>query len=126
MHYCTCMDTICCFCFCCCYCSMHHHHSWHFPVESRRTYLLLTHPVYAVPFFISIASISLSFHPQTKQQTNQKTEVATMDNNQLSGTMPCASIADLSFLQVLTADCLGAPNRPSPPLVICECCTQCF
>jgi len=49
-------------------------------------------------------------------------EVATMDNNQLSGTMPC----DFTNIKVLTADCLGAPNRPSPPLVICECCTQCF
>jgi hypothetical protein len=54
-------------------------------------------------------------------------EVATMENNQLSGTMPelvCANRTGL--LQVLTADCLGAPNRPSPPYVQCDCCTQCF
>jgi len=53
-------------------------------------------------------------------------EVATMDNNQLSGTMPCSLMSYVGTLKVLTADCLGAPNRPSPPLVICECCTQCF
>ena len=54
-------------------------------------------------------------------------EVATLDNNQLSGTMPCAEFAQtFSFPRVLTSDCLGAPNRPSPPLVICECCTTCF
>lgn len=55
------------------------------------------------------------------------TEVATMDNNFLSGTMPtevCDSIA--GSLEVLTVDCLGAPNRPSPPLVVCDCCTGCF
>lgn len=56
----------------------------------------------------------------------KQTEVATMDNNQLSGTMPCSSMSALQFLQVLTADCLGAPNRPSPPLLVCDCCTQCF
>jgi len=53
-------------------------------------------------------------------------EVATMDNNQLSGTMPCSFMNTTGTLKVLTSDCLGAPNRPSPPLVICECCTQCF
>lgn len=53
-------------------------------------------------------------------------EVATMDNNRLSGTMPCTVLASIPTLQVLTSDCLGAPNRPSPPLVVCDCCTQCF
>ncbi|VEU35164.1 unnamed protein product [Pseudo-nitzschia multistriata] len=53
-------------------------------------------------------------------------EVATMDNNRLSGTVPCGAMEPLPELQVLTVDCLGAPNRPSPPLVVCECCTQCF
>lgn len=53
-------------------------------------------------------------------------EVATMDNNMLSGTMPCDFMNATGKIQVLTLDCLGAPNRPSPPLVICECCTQCF
>jgi len=53
-------------------------------------------------------------------------EVATMDNNMLSGTMPCTFLEMLPTLQVLTADCLGAPNRPSPPLIVCDCCTQCF
>ena len=39
----------------------------------------------------------------------------------------CAEFAQtFSFPRVLTSDCLGAPNRPSPPLVICECCTTCF
>jgi hypothetical protein len=66
-----------------------------------------------------------NIYPQTKMKTKQ-TEVATMDNNQLSGTMPCSSMSALQFLQVLTADCLGAPNRPSPPLLVCDCCTQCF
>jgi len=53
-------------------------------------------------------------------------EVATMDGNMFSGTMPCSDMESLAALEVLTTDCLGAPNRPSPPLVICECCTQCF
>jgi len=53
-------------------------------------------------------------------------QVATMDNNQLSGEMPCDVMNSTGTLKVLTSDCLGAPNRPSPPLVICECCTQCF
>mmetsp|Transcript_11278 Transcript_11278/g.18140 ORF Transcript_11278/g.18140 Transcript_11278/m.18140 type:complete len:330 (+) Transcript_11278:1-990(+) len=53
-------------------------------------------------------------------------EVATIDNNQLSGTMPCNFVNTTGTLQVLTSDCLGAPNRPSPPLVVCPCCTQCF
>ena len=53
-------------------------------------------------------------------------EVATMDNNQLSGTMPCSFMNTTGALKVLTADCLGAPNRPSPPLITCDCCTQCF
>jgi hypothetical protein len=54
-------------------------------------------------------------------------EVATLENNQLQGAMPdlvCANRTGL--LQVLTADCLGAPSRPSPPYVECPCCTQCF
>lgn len=53
-------------------------------------------------------------------------EVATMDNNKLSGTMPCELMNSTESIKVLTSDCLGAPNRPSPPLVVCECCTQCF
>jgi len=53
-------------------------------------------------------------------------EVATMDNNQMSGTMPCSFMNTTGTLKVLTSDCLGAPNRPSPPLIICECCTQCY
>eukprot|EP00531_Pseudo-nitzschia_arenysensis_P001326 CAMPEP_0116124914 /NCGR_PEP_ID=MMETSP0329-20121206/5535_1 /TAXON_ID=697910 /ORGANISM="Pseudo-nitzschia arenysensis, Strain B593" /LENGTH=556 /DNA_ID=CAMNT_0003618927 /DNA_START=166 /DNA_END=1836 /DNA_ORIENTATION=- len=52
-------------------------------------------------------------------------QVATMDYNQLSGTMPCNVMNSTGTIKVLTSDCLGAPNRPSPPLVICECCTQC-
>lgn len=54
-------------------------------------------------------------------------EVATLDNNRLSGTMPTEVCANVGVaLDVLTADCQGAPNRPSPPLVVCECCTGCF
>ena len=50
-----------------------------------------------------------------------------MDNNQFSGTMPIEVCRNTSGrLDVLTTDCLGAPNRPSPPLVTCNCCTQCF
>jgi hypothetical protein len=52
------------------------------------------------------------------------TELATMENNRLSGTMP-AEVCQNS-LEVLTVDCLGAPNRPSPPLVLCDCCTICL
>lgn len=53
--------------------------------------------------------------------------VATLDNNRLSGTMPAEVCANVSgVLEVLTTDCQGAPNRPSPPLVICDCCTGCF
>ena len=54
-------------------------------------------------------------------------EVATLENNELQGAMPdlvCENRTGL--LQVLTADCLGAPSRPSPPYVECPCCTQCF
>jgi hypothetical protein len=55
------------------------------------------------------------------------TEVATLDNNQMSGTMPAQVCSNSTgSLEVLTADCLGAPNRPSPPLVLCDCCTECF
>jgi hypothetical protein len=49
-----------------------------------------------------------------------------MENNMLSGTIP-AEVCQNSTgsLKGLTVDCLGAPNRPSPPLVLCECCTRC-
>lgn len=54
-----------------------------------------------------------------------------MDNNNLQGSMPsevCANTAGLGVLEVLTVDCLGAPNRPSPPYVECPdtCCSECF
>jgi hypothetical protein len=52
-------------------------------------------------------------------------QVATMEGNMLSGTMPC-SLFNTPETLVLTSDCLGAPNRPSPPLVICDCCSRCF
>ena len=57
---------------------------------------------------------------------SSETEVATLDNNQMAGTMPAQVCANSASLEVLTADCLGAPNRPSPPLVVCSCCTECF
>jgi hypothetical protein len=52
-----------------------------------------------------------------------------MYNNELSGTMPpaiCGNVSPFGILEVLTVDCQGAPNRPSPPLVVCDCCTGCF
>jgi hypothetical protein len=55
------------------------------------------------------------------------TEVATMNNNMLSGTMPAQVCRNTTgALLTLTTDCLGAPNRPSPPLVVCACCSACF
>eukprot|EP00980_Cylindrotheca_fusiformis_P003070 scaffold713_cov131-Cylindrotheca_fusiformis.AAC.28 len=50
--------------------------------------------------------------------------VATLDNNRLAGAMPdeiCSNILDTE-LTTLTSDCLGAPNRPSPPFVSCPYC----
>jgi len=57
----------------------------------------------------------------------QLLEQATMHNNQMSGNMPASVCANITgSLEILTADCLGAPNRPSPPLVVCDCCTTCY
>jgi hypothetical protein len=55
------------------------------------------------------------------------TEYATMEGNNFMGTMPplvCQNRTGL--LKVLTADCLGGPDRPSPPYVDCPCCTTCY
>ena len=54
-----------------------------------------------------------------------------MDNNNLQGAMPsevCDNRVSPGVLEVLTVDCLGAPNRESPPFVACPdtCCTECF
>ena len=54
--------------------------------------------------------------------------VATFERNQFRGRMPdevCANTAG-GELGTLTSDCLGAPNRPSPPFVDCPCCSGCF
>lgn len=56
-------------------------------------------------------------------------EVATLEGNQFQGSMPALVCENRTgLLQVLTADCLGGPSRPSPPYVACDddCCTQCF
>ena len=52
-------------------------------------------------------------------------EVATMQFNQLSGSVPDL-ICEIESLEVFTVDCLGAPGRPSPPFVACPCCSFCY
>ncbi|CAJ1943503.1 unnamed protein product [Cylindrotheca closterium] len=52
--------------------------------------------------------------------------VATFERNQMDGTMPSEVCANVDVLSTLTTDCLGAPNRPSPPFVACSCCSGCF
>lgn len=56
---------------------------------------------------------------------SMSSEVATMQFNQLSGSVP-DGICDVDTLEVFTVDCLGAPGRPSPPYVACPCCSFCY
>lgn len=96
------------------------------PTQMGSLTSLGTHPITIVEALGLTVAQSLDLSHTVFHIDLSHTEVATMDNNRLSGTMPCEFLNAIGAVRVLTSDCLGAPNRPSPPLVVCDCCTQCF